>query len=83
MDDIRCNITGSYAKGQRIITNNGIKTWDGSSWLDVKGNPFGIAYSGETRPLNAPIGFCFLDTSLSKPIYWTGAKWVDATGLSV
>lgn len=83
LDDIKCNITGSYAKGQRIITNNGIKTWDGFSWLDEKGNPFGISYSGETRPLNAPIGFCFLDTSLSKPIYWTGTKWVDATGADV
>lgn len=25
-------------------------------------------------------GFQYFDTDLGKPIYWTGAKWVDATG---
>ena len=37
-------------------------------------------YSGATRPTNIPVGYMFFDTGLQKPIYWTGTKWVDATG---
>lgn len=29
------------------------------------------------------IGFRYFDTTLNKPIYWTGTKWVDATGTDV
>ena len=29
------------------------------------------------------IGFVYFDTSLNKPIYWTGTKWVDAIGADV
>lgn len=29
------------------------------------------------------IGFQYFDTTLNKPIWWTGAKWVDATGTDV
>lgn len=29
------------------------------------------------------IGFVYFDTSLNKPIYWTGTKWVDATGIDI
>lgn len=29
------------------------------------------------------IGFCHFDASLGKPIWWTGDKWVDATGTNV
>ena len=39
--------------------------------------------SGTSRPKVNTVGFCFFDTSLNKPIYWTGAKWVDATGADV
>ena len=28
-------------------------------------------------------GFQYFDTTLNKPIWWTGTKWVDATGASV
>ena len=28
-------------------------------------------------------GYCYFDTTLNKPIYWTGTKWVDATGTDV
>ena len=28
-------------------------------------------------------GFQFFDTTLNKPIWWTGTKWVDATGADV
>lgn len=29
------------------------------------------------------IGYRYFDTTLNKPIYWTGTKWVDATGADV
>lgn len=38
-----------------------------------------------TRPSNTdmPIGFMTFDTTLNKPIWWTGSSWVDATGTQV
>ena len=32
---------------------------------------------------NKNIGFIYFDTALQKPIWWNGAKWVDATGVEV
>lgn len=32
------------------------------------------------RPVNKGIGQIFFDTTLNKPIWWTGLKWIDATG---
>lgn len=32
---------------------------------------------------NIPIGLMYFDTTLSKPIWWTGTNWVDATGTTV
>lgn len=32
---------------------------------------------------NIPIGLMYFDTTLSKPIWWTGTNWVDATGATV
>ncbi len=37
----------------------------------------------EERPTNVIIGFCYFDTTLNKPIWWTGTAWVDATGQTV
>lgn len=42
--------------------------------------------SGTTRPSgNIEIGQQFFDTtpSINKPIWWTGSKWVDATGADI
>jgi hypothetical protein len=40
---------------------------------------------GDVRPqLTARYkGVEFFDTTLNKPIYWTGTAWVDATGATV
>ena len=35
------------------------------------------------RPTTAIKGFVYFDTTLNKPIWWTGEKWVDATGADV
>lgn len=53
------------------------------------GNLKKLAYAkntyGGTRPsLNeTDTNFQFFDTNLNKPIWWTGSKWVDATGADV
>lgn len=28
-------------------------------------------------------GFQYFDTTINKPIYWDGSKWIDATGATV
>ena len=35
------------------------------------------------RPTGISKGFQYYDTTLNKPIWWTGTKWVDATGTEV
>lgn len=32
------------------------------------------------RPTSITSGFSYFDTSLNKPIWWTGSKWVDSDG---
>lgn len=41
--------------------------------------------SGTTarRPIVKVIGFRYYDTSLNKPVYWNGAVWKDAAGVTV
>lgn len=41
--------------------------------------------SGNTskRPANPRSGMQYFDTSLNKPVWWSGSKWVDATGSNV
>ena len=47
--------------------------------------PMDITKIGSTRPTNPPLGFMFLETTVSgnKPIWWDGSNWVDATGTPV
>lgn len=41
--------------------------------------------SGTTsnRPTNVLVGFQYFDTTVNKPIFWDGSKWIDATGATV
>ena len=41
--------------------------------------------SGTTaeRPVIDIVGFYYFDTTLGKPIFWSGTNWVDATGTAV
>lgn len=41
--------------------------------------------SGTTsnRPTNVLVGFQYFDTTINKPIYWDGSKWIDAIGATV
>lgn len=54
-------------------------------WVDSFGNPYDAKSYGETeeRPTNINIGTQYFDTTLNKPIWYTGSKWVDATGAEV
>ena len=35
------------------------------------------------RPTNVLVGFQYFDTTVNKPIFYDGSKWVDATGATV
>lgn len=53
-----------------------------------KWNYVSTLLSGTTseRPsadLNMPVGLQYFDTTLVKPIYWTGTAWVDSAGTTV
>ena len=57
-----------------------------SSWIDLSTGTTPRKTSGTTeeRPSSGgKIGFMYFDITLNKPIYWTGSKWVDATGADV
>lgn len=32
---------------------------------------------------NVLVGFQYFDTTINKPIFWDGSKWIDATGATV
>ena len=54
-------------------------------WREYDGEVAGISRYGESsnRPIPERIGFIYFDTTLNKPIWWTGNKWVDATGNTI
>lgn len=46
----------------------------------------GTWFDSETtsnRPTNVLVGFQYFDTTINKPIFWDGSKWIDATGATV
>lgn len=65
------------------IFNMGSDVWVDSIGRIIDSN-YSIVNSGNTnsRPTlgSKQIGFYYYDTSINKPIYWNGTKWVDNTG---
>lgn len=57
-----------------------VEVYDGNDWKTTDGYALPIIGYTANRPDNAIIGQPFFDRSLNKPIWWTGTKWVDATG---
>ncbi len=53
-------------------------------WMAYDRN-LAIRNSGNTssRPSEVTAGFSYYDTTLNKPIWWTGTKWVDSSGNAV
>ena len=47
--------------------------------------PFAINNTGTTtaRPTGQAVGYQYFDTTLNKPIWYNGSKWVDSTGATV
>ena len=65
--------------------DNHLVMWDGFRWVRYG---YGLRRVGETknRPTilkDTDAGYTYYDTDINKPIYWTGSKWVDATGADV
>ncbi|MBP1994707.1 right-handed parallel beta-helix repeat-containing protein [Paenibacillus eucommiae] len=44
-----------------------------------------VVSSGSTgaRPTGVPVGYFYFDTTLSKPVWWSGANWSDSSGAAV
>ena len=79
-------IEGNFIKGQSILDgiSKRIKIWDGVNWFTANGENYSdIRGNTESRPTNINQGYCYYDTTLNKPIWWTGSKWIDATGTNV
>ena len=73
----RCVIPISYVKEAQYAT--AMTMYD--SKLGIYGKPWEV-YEGEIKYV-IPTGYSKFDTSINKVKYWTGAKWVDATGANV
>lgn len=63
-----------------------LKAISGSTmrWADGLGRRIDTEVYGTTRPTGlgaADAGQIFFDTSLGKPIFWSGTEWVDSTGV--
>lgn len=75
------DVTGSYYFNK---SNNALMIYT-NKWKKVKTIDENLQESGSTlnRPVNIQAGFLYFDTNLNKPIWWTGKRWVDATGADV
>ena len=70
--------------------NTTLRKWNvamrGSYWVDAMGNNADAPYYGTTEDrvsTNVRQGFMYFDTTLKKPIWWSGQNWLDATGAIV
>lgn len=54
------------------------------NWEDIYKIPKPISGTTQQRPSNTIyIGFQYFDTTLNKPIWWTGTNWIDSGGIIV
>lgn len=77
----------SYTNSRSIILNVTKLDVNLFELKPFEGNKSDIKYenlnSGDSRPINVNKGTSFFDNTVNKPIWWTGTKWVDATGADV
>lgn len=79
---LRSKASGSWVKLKARMSGG----WDVvDSFGDWYSPELMVATTGSTeqRPTNATIGHQYFDTTIGKPIYWTGSTWVDASGSAV
>lgn len=80
-----------YIDYKDIPTLNMVANLGGVSIEYIKGKPvisgdMYVSKMGTTQERPANIinkGFQYFDTTINKPIYWDGSKWIDATGATV
>lgn len=80
-----------YIDYEDIPTLNMVANLGGVSIEYIKGKPvisgdMYVSKMGTTQERPANIinkGFQYFDTTINKPIYWDGSKWIDATGATV
>ena len=80
------NVEGQLKLGTPFKEDDKIIMYGDSSGVkvDLDGNNIVKQGTTEDRPNKfVKKGFQYFDTTLNKPIYWTGTKWVDATGADV
>lgn len=76
------------SKGIPMIYSGKLVFFDGNKARTAGGHSV-AENKGTTsqRPTNLDntndVGYIYFDSTLGKPIYWTGVKWVDATGADV
>lgn len=80
-----------YIDYEDIPTLNMVANLGGVSIEYIKGKPvisgdMYVSKMGTTQERPANIinkGFQYFDTTINKPIFWDGSKWIDATGATV
>lgn len=90
-----CKETDKHYKfnsnNQSDPTTNMVANLGGVSIEYIKGKPvisgdMYVSKMGTTQERPANIinkGFQYFDTTINKPIFWDGSKWIDATGATV
>lgn len=75
------NSVGAIASTEKGSAN-GVATLGANGTVTATQLPAPAAGNTAGRPANPPTGTIYFDTSLSpsKPVWWNGASWVDATG---
>ena len=77
-----CTDIGRYIILEKTTVANGVWRWENGYNVTIPIS--GITSQRPTASLTATdSGFQYFDTTLGKPIYWTGTAWVDATGTAV
>lgn len=71
--------------GYKCIKGTTLAEWDGYRWIKYG---YKLRRVGETndRPTtltDTDTGYTYYDTSINKPIYWNGSKWVDENNISI
>lgn len=91
LDDGHISYCKETNKHYKFNSNNQSDPTTGK-WVEyIKGKPvisgdMYVSKMGTTQERPANIinkGFQYFDTTINKPIYWDGSKWIDATGATV
>lgn len=73
------------ADDSKVVHLSGANNFDTVPTYGTNNKPLAINDTGATtaRPIGQAAGYQYFDTSLNKPIWYTGKNWVDATGTTV